>query len=81
VTTVVIRNDVCSTFTAMSSRTLLSVHVCYVGMYVVTAPPFHPNESVPVYTHVLVLCPDNDPQLRSKLSCQIINLHKRVSCV
>jgi hypothetical protein len=37
--------------------------------------------SVPVYTHVLVLCPDNDPHSRSKLSCQITDIHKRVSCV
>jgi len=38
-TTVVFNNEVCSTFTARSSRTLLSIHVCmylrtYVCMYV-----------------------------------------------
>jgi len=57
------------------------LYITYVHVYVLTAPPYHPNESVPVYTHVLVLCRDNDPLWRSKLSCQKINLHKRVSCV
>jgi len=61
---------------------VMYMYVCmYVCLYVLTVPPYHPNETVPLHTHVHVLCPDNDSHSRSKLSSQIINIHKRVSCV